>query len=301
MIIRHREDVEFQTLDGCTLRGWLFPAAQRGPAVIMSPGFNCVKEMLLPEVATAFQAAGITALVYDTRSIGASDGLPRNDINPTKQVGDYHDAVTYMRTHPLVNPTQIALWGYSLSGTVALSAAALDKRIAAVVACAPPTDVGFPPEKLPKILARVQKDRESSVAGNPPCQVPLFDKKGNTLYKIAVPISEDDHDLIRQAQAYGPTVNITTSMQSYYHIAMWEPLKLMHLVSPTPVMMCVAEEDGMCPLAEEKKLFESFKEPKAFYSVPKKGHMDFLTGEEFPHVMEAQIDFLKQHLGMKSV
>lgn len=257
--------------------------------------------MLLPEVATAFQAAGITALVYDTRSIGASDGLPRNDINPTKQVGDYHDAVTYMRTHPLVNPTQIALWGYSLSGTVALSAAALDKRIAAVVACAPPTDVGFPPEKLPKILARVQKDRESSVAGNPPCQVPLFDKKGNTLFKIAVPISEDDHDLIRQAQAYGPTVNITTSMQSYYHIAMWEPLKLMHLVSPTPVMMCVAEEDGMCPLAEEKKLFESFKEPKAFYSVPRKGHMDFLTGEEFPHVMEAQIDFLKQHLGMKSV
>jgi hypothetical protein len=33
-----REDVEFKTLDGLTLRGWLYPAAQRGPAMIMSPG-----------------------------------------------------------------------------------------------------------------------------------------------------------------------------------------------------------------------------------------------------------------------
>lgn len=50
MIIRHREDVEFQTLDGCTLRGWLFPAAQRGPAVIMSPG---VKFDLYPRLPLA--------------------------------------------------------------------------------------------------------------------------------------------------------------------------------------------------------------------------------------------------------
>lgn len=33
-----RSDVEFITLDGLTLRGWLFPASQRGPAMIMSPG-----------------------------------------------------------------------------------------------------------------------------------------------------------------------------------------------------------------------------------------------------------------------
>lgn len=255
--------------------------------------------MLLPEVAACFQAAGFTALVYDSRSIGASDGLPRNDINPTKQVGDYHDAVTFLRTNPLVDPSRIAIWGYSLAGMVALSAAALDKRVAAVIACAPPTDVGFSPEKLPKILARVQKDRESVLAGNPPCQVPLFDKKGNTLYKIAVPMTAAQHNLIRQAQAYGPTVNITTSMQSYYHIAMWDPSKLMPLVSPTPVMLCVAEDDGMCLLEDEKKLFDQFKEPKAFFSVPNKGHMDFLTGDDFPRVMAAQIDFLVKTFGLE--
>jgi hypothetical protein len=37
-----REDVEWKTLDGLTLRGWLFPAAQRGPAMIMSPGVSTI-------------------------------------------------------------------------------------------------------------------------------------------------------------------------------------------------------------------------------------------------------------------
>lgn len=33
-----RQNVEFTTLDGLTLRGWLFPAPERGPAIIMTPG-----------------------------------------------------------------------------------------------------------------------------------------------------------------------------------------------------------------------------------------------------------------------
>jgi hypothetical protein len=33
-----REDVEFKTVDGLTLRGWLFPADKKGPAIIMTPG-----------------------------------------------------------------------------------------------------------------------------------------------------------------------------------------------------------------------------------------------------------------------
>ena len=37
-IMRGRQDVEFQTLDGLTLRGWFFPGAERGPAIIMAAG-----------------------------------------------------------------------------------------------------------------------------------------------------------------------------------------------------------------------------------------------------------------------
>jgi hypothetical protein len=33
-----RQNVEFKTLDGLTLRGFLFPTEHRGPGMIMSPG-----------------------------------------------------------------------------------------------------------------------------------------------------------------------------------------------------------------------------------------------------------------------
>jgi hypothetical protein len=40
MIPTHHEDIEFKTIDGLTLRGWLYPAASKGSAVIMTPGVS---------------------------------------------------------------------------------------------------------------------------------------------------------------------------------------------------------------------------------------------------------------------
>lgn len=36
------QDVEFKTIDGLTLRGWLYPSnvPGRGPAVILTPGVS---------------------------------------------------------------------------------------------------------------------------------------------------------------------------------------------------------------------------------------------------------------------
>ena len=37
----YHDDVEFKTLDGLTLRGWLYPVTNgRGPAVILTPGVS---------------------------------------------------------------------------------------------------------------------------------------------------------------------------------------------------------------------------------------------------------------------
>nr|POE79481.1 polyketide transferase [Quercus suber] len=44
--------------------------------------------MLLPDVAQMFQSMGYNALIYDPRSIGESDGTPRNQIDPLKQAED---------------------------------------------------------------------------------------------------------------------------------------------------------------------------------------------------------------------
>lgn len=79
-----RRDIEFSA-EGTTLRGWLY-LAQTGPlpapAIIMAHGFTGVKEQGLDKYAEVFAAAGLAVLVYDNRCFGASDGLPRQEVDP---------------------------------------------------------------------------------------------------------------------------------------------------------------------------------------------------------------------------
>ena len=79
-----RQDIEFDA-EGVTLRGWLYlPDGATGPVptVVMAHGFSAVKEMFLDSFAEAFAAGGLGALVFDNRNFGASDGEPRQEIDP---------------------------------------------------------------------------------------------------------------------------------------------------------------------------------------------------------------------------
>ena len=87
-----RTDVEFSTEDRVMLRGWHYrPDRGRGPwpTIVMAHGFSAVKEMYLDRFAEAFAAAGLAALVFDNRNFGASDGEPRQEIDPWRQIADY--------------------------------------------------------------------------------------------------------------------------------------------------------------------------------------------------------------------
>lgn len=117
--------------------------------------------MLVPQVAEFFQQAGIDALVLDHRSLGESDGQYRNEIEPSKQVSDYSDALSFLLTQSTVDPNKIAFWGMSFFATMALCAASLDKRVAVCIAACPYLSLKPPSEKIPRVLAKVTKDRES--------------------------------------------------------------------------------------------------------------------------------------------
>ena len=73
------------TQDGLTLRGWHYVpdgGTGKAPAIVMAHGFSAVKEMYLDRFAEVFAAAGLGALVFDNRNFGASDGEPRQEIDP---------------------------------------------------------------------------------------------------------------------------------------------------------------------------------------------------------------------------
>ena len=86
-----RRDIEFSAED-VTLRGWFYPAQGPGtshPTIVMAHGYSAVKEMYLDRYADVFAAAGLNALVFDNRNFGASDGEPRQEIDPWAQIRDY--------------------------------------------------------------------------------------------------------------------------------------------------------------------------------------------------------------------
>ena len=90
-----RRDIEFETEDGVTLRGWFYPGAGGAGAatVVMAHGFSATKEMHLDDFAAHFAGDGLNVLVYDNRCLGDSDGSPRGEIDPWQQIRDYRDAI----------------------------------------------------------------------------------------------------------------------------------------------------------------------------------------------------------------
>lgn len=93
-----RQEIAFNA-EGVTLRGWFYlPERTAGPVptIIMAHGFSAVKEMYLDAFAEVFAHAGFGALVFDNRNFGASDGEPRQEIDPWQQVRDYRHAIKGM-------------------------------------------------------------------------------------------------------------------------------------------------------------------------------------------------------------
>src|SRR5262245_4854421 len=114
-----RKDIAFSAEDGTTLRGWHYLPEKRSgrvPTIVMAHGFSAVKEMYLDSFAEVFAAAGLAALVFDNRNFGASDGTPRQEIDPWRQVRDYRDAITFAETLPETDATRLGVWGSSYSG-----------------------------------------------------------------------------------------------------------------------------------------------------------------------------------------
>ena len=134
-----RRDIEFDA-EGVTLRGWLYVPDGGGgpvPAVVMAHGLSAVKEMYLDSFAEVFAAGGLGALVFDNRNFGASDGEPRQEIDPWTQVRDYRHAITWAQTRPEVDADRIGVWGSSYSGGHVLVLGAIDKRIKCVASQVP--------------------------------------------------------------------------------------------------------------------------------------------------------------------
>lgn len=132
---------------GLRLAGHLYRPPQVGindrtPAIVMCGPASSVKEQTVPHYAERFADAGYTVLTFDSRTYGESEGEPRCYYDPAQIIEDYSNAVSYLLSRSDINRDRIALVGVCMGGGYAVSTAARDKRIGAVVSIAGGFDIG---------------------------------------------------------------------------------------------------------------------------------------------------------------
>jgi fermentation-respiration switch protein FrsA (DUF1100 family) len=295
-----RHDVEFNA-EGVTLRGWLYvPDGGSGPAptIVMAHGFSAVKEMYLDRFAEAFAAAGLAALVFDNRNFGASDGEPRQEIDPWAQVRDYRHAITYARTRPEVDGDRIGIWGSSYSGGHVLVVGAIDPRVRCVVSQVPLVSGHRNARRLVRAdaIASVQDafeaDREARFRGEPPAMVPVVDP--DPMAVSALPTPDSWEWFSRTGETRAPSWRNEVTLRSVEMFWEYEPGAHIQWVSPTPLLIVVAEGDHLTVSDLAFEAFERAREPKRL-AILDGGHFDAYV-KDFDAAGGAARDWFAEHL-----
>ena len=302
--------VEFRTLDGTVLRGDFFKADRDGaPVIVMTQGLTLLKEHHIDDSARRFRAAGVSALVYDHRSYGSSDGLPRHQTDPLQQAEDYHDAVTGAMSLPGVDPSRVALWGIGHSGGAVMIASGDDPRVKAVVCNMPFTSGALDAAAFPAgILERAWRDREAvvgsaspAVAYVKPWPLSLANANGDEGERTFL-TSEQAWTFFTgskaRSDAAGTPWENNLTLQSFFFIARSEPKDFIGRIAPRHFLYLAAEQDPLTgPLEMHRKLFERAG-ANAEFAVLKPDHLATYFGDAFEASVAVQIGFLKRAFGL---
>lgn len=296
-----RRDIEFDA-EGVTLRGWFYPATAEDPGgtgtVVMAHGFSAVKEMYLDAYADAFAAAGLNVLVYDNRNLGASDGEPRQEIDPWMQIRDYRDAITYATTLPEVDADRIGVWGTSYAGGHVLVVAAIDRRVKAVVSQIPMISghrnirALVRPDYLDGFRQLFDADRLSRFTGEAPARLPAVSK--DPLEPSAMPTPDSYQWFTQTAASRAPAWRNETTLRSVELFSEYEPAAYVPFIAPTPLLMMPATNDVLTPTEFALDAFETAREPKQLHLLPG-GHFDAYV-DGFDISSGPAIDWFLNHL-----
>jgi fermentation-respiration switch protein FrsA (DUF1100 family) len=298
-----RTDIEFNA-EGTILRGWLYRPEGAGdapvPGIVMAHGFSAVKENYLDSFAEVFADAGFAVLVFDNRNFGASDGEPRQEIDPWAQVRDYRHAITYLCTLPGIDRERIGVWGSSYSGGHVIVLGAIDKRIKCVVSQVPLASGSRNLARLVRsdfvagLREGLDADREARFAGKEPAMLPVVAE--DPMAPSALPTPDSWKWFTETAELRAPSWRNEVTLRSVEMLMEYEPESYIDRIAPTPFCMVVAAKDHLTPADLALSAYEKALEPKQVVLLPG-GHFDAYTGDGFAQSSGAARDWFVTHLG----
>jgi fermentation-respiration switch protein FrsA (DUF1100 family) len=262
----------------------------------MCHGFGGVKTHI-DHYAALFAEGGFAVLLYDHRGFGTSQGTPRQEVDPYRQLADWRDAITFAQSQPEFDSGRgLGVWGSSFAGGLAMVIAANDPRVHCIVAQIPNVSGHrnalklYTAQQLCEIRRRAAVDRVARLAGAPPMTLPMFCDDPEQLCAFPGPTPAEFIEPI----ASGAWVNEVT-LRSVEHLIEFEPAGWLDYVSPTPLLMIIAEHDRCAFTDIQRDVYEGAREPKRLITFPG-GHFDAYT-KYFAQTGHPARDWFAQHLG----
>ena len=285
-----RREVEFKSENPKEMiRADLFtPGEGKGPwpVIIMGGGWCYVKELIMPEYAQFFVREGLATLIFDYRCLGASDGEPRQHINPWMQIADYRsavDAVTYLDEFKgVVDRDRIGIWGISYAGGHVLAVGALDPRVKCVVSQIPIIEgwynsmrahgsVGFR-----ELTALVNKDRRNRYLTGKHGTIP---HSGDPKKEVVTwPHPETKPVFMEIKKKTAPRHEHYSTIQSVEYVWAYDMRPFLPRILDTPTLMIVAEGDDLTMWEREVPAFgEIATTKKKLFVQQKSTHMSMYS------------------------
>jgi fermentation-respiration switch protein FrsA (DUF1100 family) len=298
-----REHVTFLS-EGLNCAGWLYMPddlqdGENRPAIVMAHGFSALKEMHLDNFAQKFEEAGFVVLAFDYRYFGDSEGEPRGHLIPAEQHQDYKNAITWISLRAEVDPDRIGIWGSSYSGGHVLHLAAFDRRIKAAVAQVPLVNGWGNAQRLMRsdvfdeFLGALAHDRAQRYVGEESAKVPVVAPEGEP---SALPTPESYEWFTQLGETVAPNWRNEVSLESMEAFLEYDPAGSIHLISPTPLLMVVAEKDTLTPTDMAIAAYERALEPKKLVILEGGKHFDAYTGPGLSQSAPPAVEWFERHL-----
>lgn len=293
-----RRDISFIS-KGLRCSGWLYvpnelKAGSKAPAIVMANGFTGVKEQVLPGYAALFADAGLATLVFDYRYFGDSEGEPRSQVFPLEMAEDIRNAITWVSDQPEVDSQRIGIWGASYGGALVLHVGRYDRRVKAVVS------------EVPAASSPEQRRAANPQGWDEMSEILLRDriaryKTGVVNYrKVVAPEGEpcvlpgrepyEEYMAMRQ-----PNWRNQVTLESLEKMREFDPASMIHMISPTALLLIVAEKDFFFPPDLVRAIYEKAMEPKAMSVLPVK-HFEMYIEPWLSKSANMAIDWFKKYL-----
>ena len=283
--VEHRK-VTFKNRYGITLAADIYLPKERGekplPALAIGGPFGAVKEQSSGLYAQTMAERGFVALAFDPSYTGESGGEPRNIASPDINTEDFSAAVDFLGLQPFIDRERIGIIGICGFAGMGLNAAAVDKRVKAVVATSM-YDMsrvmarGYydkrTPEERTQILNQMSQQRWADAEEGSPAPGPRI--LPVTLEGVTDPVVRMYFDYYRAPGGFherSPNSNgswTATNALSFMNMPLLTYIKE---IAPRPILLVAGENAHSRYFSEDA--YKAAAGPKELFIIPNADHVD---------------------------